>query len=145
MNTNLHRAARGSNTRRTAALVVAAGLALSACTAAGTADNTDSDQAQQLAQELNQNLEDAGLPTVDEESARTLYGTDGGVSCENADELQNQLGLSQFGNNSGNLRRVVLDPTLVAYDVAVIKTYCPDRAEDLQKLFDELDTEETIP
>ncbi|MBM9461559.1 hypothetical protein JK386_16785 [Nocardioides sp. zg-536] len=161
MNTNLHRAAHraapraahraahhaapGSPARRVAALAVAVGLALSACSATGTADSPDSDRAKQLAKELNDNLRDVDLPTVNEESARALYGTDGGVSCENADELQQQLSLAQFGNNALHLRRVVLDPSVIAYDVAVIKTYCPDRAEDLQKLFDKLDTEETVP
>lgn len=130
---------------RPAALALAAGLALSACTAAGSASDPGSDRAEQLADELNDHLAEAGLPTLDTETASTLYGTDGGVSCENVGELQQELSLSQFGNNSGNLRRVVLDPSLVAYDRAVIQTYCPDKLASFQDVIDKLDTEETIP
>jgi len=126
-------------------LAVALALGLSACTAAGTASDSDGDQARALAAELNDNLTEAGLPALDTETATALYGTDGGVSCENAGELQHQLSLSQFGNNSTNLRRVVLDPSVVVYDLAVIQTYCPDKLEDFQDVIDKLDTEETIP
>lgn len=130
---------------RAAALVVAAGVALSACTAAGTSSDPDSDEAKELAGQLNEALAEAGLPEVDTATATALYGTDGGVSCENVDELQQQLSLSQFGNNALHLRRVVLDPSIVAYDIAVIETYCPDQADDLKGEFDDLDTETTIP
>ncbi len=84
-------------------------------------------------------------PAVDIATATALYGTDGGVSCENVGELQHELSLSQFGNNSGNLRRVVLDPTLVEYDLVVIETYCPDQVDAFQEVIDELKQEETIP
>ncbi len=130
---------------RSAVLAAAVGLGLSACTAAGSASDSGSDRAQQLAEQLNENLARADLPALDTSTATSLYGTDGGVSCENAGELQHQLSLSQFGNNSGNLRRVVLDPSLVAYDLAVIETYCPDRVDAFRDLIDEIETEETIP
>lgn len=127
------------------AVAVAAGIALSSCSAAGTASDADSDRAKELAQQLNENLADEGLVPIDEETATSLYGTDGGVSCENVGELQQQLSLSQFGNNSGNLRRVVLDPSLVEYDLTVIDTYCPDQADELQDELGDLGTGETIP
>ncbi|MCD4526761.1 MULTISPECIES: hypothetical protein [unclassified Nocardioides] len=130
---------------RTAALALAAGLALAACSPAGTASDPDSAEAQGLAEQLNANLAELGLPQIGLETAEALYGTDGGVSCENIDELQHQLSLSQFGNNANNLRRVVLDPSLVAYDLAVIATYCPDKADEFKHAFRKLDTEETIP
>ena len=130
---------------RSAALAAATGLALSACTAAGSGSNADSDRARQLADQLNENLTHAGLPTLDTETATTLYGTDGGVSCENVGELQQRLSLSQFGNNSGNLRRVVLDPSLLDYDRAVIETYCPDEIGSFLDEVEGLDTEQTIP
>ena len=143
MITKLPRANRPAALRM-AALTVAVGVGLSACTAAGAGSDSDSDQAKELASTLNENLAAAGLPALDTSTATTLYGTDGGVSCENVGELQQELGLSQFGNNSGNLRRVVLDPSIVAYDLAVIETYCPDKIGDLQDVIDELETEETI-
>lgn len=143
MITKLPRANRPAALRM-AALTVAVGVGLSACTAAGAGSDSGSDQAKELASTLNENLAAAGLPALDTSTATTLYGTDGGVSCENVGALQQELGLSQFGNNSGNLRRVVLDPSIVAYDLAVIKTYCPDKIGDLQDVIDELETEETI-
>ena len=130
---------------RAVGLAAAAGLALSACNAAGTASDPDSAQARELADQLNENLTAAGLPQLDTSTARALYGTDGGVSCENVGELQHQLSLAQFGNNSGNLRRVVLDPSLVAYDLAVIETYCPDELDAFHDELDDLDTDKTVP
>ena len=130
---------------RSAGLALAAGLALSACTAAGAGSDRDSARATELADQLNQNLADAGLPSLDTETATTLYGTDGGVACENVGELQFDLSLAQFGNNSGNLRRVVMDPSLFDFDQAVIETYCPDKVDEFRQAVDELDTEETIP
>ncbi len=129
---------------RSAVLAVAVGLGLSACSAAGNADS-DSDRARELADQLDENLAAAGLPTLDTETAVTLYGTDGGVSCENAGELQQDLALSQFGNNALHLRRVVLDPSLLDYDLAVLQTYCPDDVDAFQDAVEDLDTEETIP
>lgn len=129
---------------RAAGLAVAVGVGLSACSAAGSASDSDSNQARELAGQLNDNLAEAGLPALDTSTATTLYGTDGGVSCENSGDLQQQLGLSQFGNNSGNLRRVVMDPSIIAYDRAVIETYCPNELSSFQDLVDELDTAETI-
>lgn len=130
---------------RSAMIVAAMTLGLSACAAAGSGSNPESDRAQELAAQLNENLAQAGLPDLDTETATTLYGTDGGVSCENVGELQHQLSLSQFGNNSSHLRRVVLDPTLVAYDLAVIQTYCPDELDSFADVIDDLETKETIP
>ncbi|MBC9734012.1 hypothetical protein [Nocardioides marmotae] len=128
-----------------ASLVLGVGLGVSGCSAAGSASGSGGDEARTLAGQLNDRLAASGLSTLDTETATALYGTDGGVSCENVGELQQQLALSQFGNNSVNLRRVVLDPSLVSYDLAVIETYCPDQLGDFEDLVDELDTEETVP
>ncbi|WP_182526464.1 hypothetical protein [Nocardioides dongkuii] len=128
-----------------AGLVLAVGLGVTGCSAAGSASDSGSDEARTLAGQLNDRLAASGLPTIDAETAASLYGTDGGVSCENVGELQQQLALSQFGNNANNLRRVVLDPSLVNYDLAVIDTYCPDQLADFEDLVEELDTEDTVP
>ncbi|WP_205304816.1 hypothetical protein [Nocardioides sp. 616] len=130
---------------RAAGLAVAVGVGLSACTSAGTAFGSHTDRAQELAGKLNENLAAVGLLGLDTSTAIALYGTDGGVSCENVGELQQELSLSQFGNNSIHLRRVVLDPRVVAHDLAVIKTYCPDEVASFQDVIDKLKTEETMP
>ena len=145
MTTMRSRATRSVPLLRSAGLALALGLAVSACTAAGAGSDSDSDRATELADQLNQNLADAGLPSLDTETATTLYGTDGGVACENVGELQFDLSLAQFGNNSGNLRRVVMDPSLFDFDQAVIETYCPDKIDEFRDVVDDLDTEETIP
>ena len=145
MATTRLRAARHTPALRAGALAVVAGLALAACSPAGSAKDPDSDMAQQLATQLDENLTRAGLPGLDNETATALYGTDGGATCENAGDLQHDLSLAQFGNNSGNLRRVVMDPSLLEYDLVVVQTYCPDKEDDLRDLIDDLKTEETIP
>lgn len=132
---------------RLAGMALAVGLGVSACASAGSVSEADADkdEAIQLADQLNERLAAEGLPEVDQETARALYGVDGGVSCENAGNLQQELGLFQFGNNSLHWRRVVLDPSLANYDLAVIETYCPDKADDYEEVLEDLDTEETIP
>lgn len=141
------RTRRTNGTRVVAGAVLAgAVVVLSGCAAAGSTptDEVTSSTSQQLAAELNTALAQAGLPAVPEGTAQTLYGEDGGISCANVGELQQVLALSQFGNNSGNLRRVYLDPRVVAYDGAVISTYCPDALDAFTELVDGLDTQQTI-
>ena len=132
---------------RTTGMALAVGLGLSACSASGTVSKSDADkkEAAQLADQLNTRLAEEGLPEVDQETARALYGVDGGVSCENAGNLQQSLGIFQFGNNALHLRRVVLDPTVVAHDLAVVETYCPDKVDEFNDVVEELETKETIP
>ena len=131
--------------RRAAGLAVLVCLGLGGCSAAGTAARDDEARAETLAEQLGQHLTEARLPALDTSTAVTLYGTDGGVSCENAGELQHELSLAQFGNNSHHLWRVVMDPELVAYDLAVVETYCPDKLDAFRKVIEGLGTEETIP
>lgn len=145
MMTTKHPRANRHRLLQSVALSAAVGVGLCACTPAGTASNPDASEAQELADQLNDNLAAVGLDELDTPTATVLYGTDGGVTCENAGELQHELSLAQFGNNALHLRRVVLDPSLVAYDLAVIETYCPDKADDFEDLVADLDTEETIP
>ncbi len=137
------RAARPA-VRRTVGLVVA-GVALCGCTAAGTASDPDSAKAEDLAEQLNERLAAVDLPEVDPSTATALYGTDGGVSCKNVAGLQQQLAFSQFGTNARHQPRLALDPSLVAYDLAVVKTYCPDKLDSLIDAIEKLDTEDTIP
>lgn len=144
MITTPSRAVRPAVLRMTG-LAVAVGVGLSACTPAGSASDAGSDQAEELSGTLNEHLAAAGLPALDMATATTLYGTDGGVSCTNVGELQQELGLAQFGSGSGKPRRIVLDPSIVAYDLAVIETYCRDKIGAFQDMTDELQTAETIP
>jgi len=129
------------------ALVATASLALlvMACSPGGVStDEADSDQAQQLAQQLATAVSDAGYSPPPEGTITALYGEDGGVSCAQAGGLGQILGLAGFGNPSYGGRRI-LDPKVKAYDEAVINTYCPDKLEDYQEILGETKTEQSIP
>jgi len=119
---------------------------LAGCAGATIAsDVATGDAAQAKAAELNVQLESLGLPAVSTETAGALYGVDGGISCLNVAETQHRLGLAQFGNASGNLRRIIIDPTLIEYDRAVITTYCPQNLEGFEAEVAGLTTATTIP
>jgi hypothetical protein len=92
-----------------------------------SSNEANSAQAKQKAAQLNSALVKAGLPAVSSITVTRLYGTDGGISCQSAGHLQDELGLNSYGNASLNQRRIALDPSVVAYDRTVIATYCPNR------------------
>jgi hypothetical protein len=116
-------------------------LLLAGCSAGTTStDEADSADAQQKAAQLQSALAAAGLPQPSTEVLTTLYGADGGVSCQNVGDLLHTDGLALFGNPSHS-RRVPIDPKVIAYDTAVISTYCPD----LLQAFQSKVTEQTTP
>ena len=109
------------------ALLVLA-LALGGCTAAATVtqDEANSAEAQQLAQQLNTTLAAEGLSAPPVAILAALYGTDGGASCAALQDGGSQaiLGLTFNGDASGR-RRAGVSQEVLAYDQAVIQTYCP--------------------
>jgi hypothetical protein len=104
----------------------------------------DSAQARQLARQLNTALNSAGLPVVSTSTATRLFGTDGGISCKSAGHLANTLGFSQLGNASLNQRRIPLNPSVIAFDKAVISTYCPDRLAAYESKVNSITQAQTI-
>ena len=135
-------------TRTVRRLLAAAalGIVVAGCSA-GTVppDTAKSAEAQQLATKLQAALAAAGLPQSDVTVLAVLYGTDGSVSCANAGDTTHVDGLVLFGNPSHG-RRVPLDPTVVAYDEAVITTYCPDKLDAFRKtVADQTTPVQTIP
>lgn len=121
-------------------------LLLSGCAGATIASSVaTSDSAKGKAVALNAELASAGLPSIPAGTAGALYGIDGGISCLNVAETQHRLGLAQFGNASGNVRRIIIDPTLIEYDRAVITTYCPQNLEGFEAEVAGLTTATTIP
>jgi len=129
-----------------AGIITVALVLLGGCVAEGTTseDEAQSDEAAQLADELNTALESAGLVPVATSTAEQLYGSDGGWTCEVVGGLDHKLAVNQFGNLSANHRRIFLDPSIVAYDEAVIQTYCPDELDDYQDVIDGIEQKETI-
>ena len=127
-------------------LTIVAGLFLVAACSAGTnqPDEANSQQAADLAAQLQTKLAAAGLPQPSTKVLTTLYGVDGGISCTNVAGFTQTDGLALFGNPSHS-RRVPLDPSVLAYDVAVISTYCPDQLAALQKaIADQTTPQQTI-
>ncbi len=127
------------------ALLAAAMLLLGGCAAGTTpASEADSPEAAQLATQLGEKLTAAGLSVPPANILTQLYGVDGGIACTNAGALEHGNGLWLFGSNHPG-RRVIVDPTVLAYDEAVIATYCPDKLPALQTTTQGLQTGVTIP
>ncbi|MBK8048244.1 MAG: hypothetical protein IPK16_14660 [Anaerolineales bacterium] len=126
-------------------IVLLAALAFAGCSAGTTpGQEASSPEAQQLAIQLGDTLTAAGLPVPPTQVLTILYGADGGVSCTNVAALQHQAGLTGFGSPSIG-RRVMMDPKVLAYDEAVVATYCPDLLPAYQAYVTGLATATTIP
>ena len=128
-----------------AALLLIAALLLGGCAAGTTpASEAKSPEAQQLAAQLGEKLTAAGLRVPPTNVMTVLYGVDGGIACINAGQPEHSNGLWLFGSvNPG--RRVIADPKVIAYDEAVIGTYCPDKLPAAQAITKGMQTGATIP
>jgi len=125
------------------AAAVLLGLMLSGCQYS-PAKNPDSPEALQKAQQLQEKLEEAGLPVPDTDTLVKLYGTNGGVACMYSDsEFQTYYNLAHFGNTGRRL--AYLDPSVIAYDLAVIEVYCPEKLDAYREAVEEWDTEQMLP
>ena len=137
-----------SHRRQAAGVALVVGVLLAAgCGATVPQSESSSAQAQELAGQLNQALKQEGLSAPSTGTATALYGEDGGVSCVNVGEAEQRDGLVLFGH-AGQLtygRRVTMDPSVLAYDRAVIETYCPNELASYKDAVAGLDTEPTIP
>ena len=129
-----------------ATVVVAAAVALSGCGQPVSSADTGSQQAQEKAAELRTALESAGLTPPSVGVITALYGVDGGWSCVAVNNRDMHQGFALFGSaGSGLGRRVVMDPSVIAYDRAVIATYCPGESEAFADYVEGLRTESTRP
>ena len=125
----------------TAALVLA--VMLSGCQGSPAKD-PDSPEALSKAQQLQEKLEEAGLDVPDTDTLVKLYGTNGGVACMySGSDFQTYYNLVHFGNTGR--RPTYLDPSAVAYDLAVIEVYCPENLDAYREAVEEWDTEQLIP
>jgi hypothetical protein len=105
---------------------------------------SSSSEAEKLAKQLQSTLKSEDLPVPSTDVLTSLYGDDGGVSCENVDGRAHRAGLDSFGAPAIG-RRVVMDPKVLAYDRAVISTYCPEELDAFEDAVQDLELEETIP
>ena len=125
------------------AVILVLAVMLSGCQGSPAKD-PDSPEALSKAQQLQVKLEEAGLPVPDTETLVKLYGTNGGVACMYAgSDFQTYYNLVHFGNTGR--RPNYLDPSAVAYDLAVIEVYCPEKLDSFMEALEEWDTEELIP
>lgn len=115
-----------------------------------SADEATSPAARQSAQSLQAQLQrlsatgvNVAVPDLD--TLVVLYGEDGGITCINAESpFQIAFNIGHFGSASGR-RAVIVDPSLMAYDKAVITTYCPESLAQYQSVVDGWSSAKTLP
>jgi hypothetical protein len=126
------------------------GLALVALAIWGVVEyrgQKETEQAQELAAELNQRFEDAGFRTFDEDEIARVLGTDGGAVCDTADEdLAQGLLRLMISNGAGGpgQRPVRTEGRVLQGMVLIVQTYCPDKAEDVQDLIDDFEFDNVV-
>ncbi|MFZ4486182.1 MAG: hypothetical protein ACOYO9_06300 [Candidatus Nanopelagicales bacterium] len=92
-------------------------------------------------------LEASGVnvPVPAVETLTVLYGADGGIACINAESaFITGFNAGHFGSPSGR-RSGVLDPAAIAYDAAVLSTYCPESLERYQAAVEGWASDRTLP
>jgi hypothetical protein len=105
-------------------------------------------QAQDKAQQLQANLRAAGLavPATQDMIVRTL-GTDGGAVCADpGGALARATLYDQLANGAGFVGRrpVRVDPRILAGELVVLQTYCPEQADGFKAVVDGLQLDQTI-
>ena len=110
--------------------------------------NRENDQAQQLAAELTQKLEAAGLNAPEDPDilVRSL-GDDGGAVCDNpANALGRALLFDNLTNGASFVGRrpVIADSNVVKGELLILDTYCPDAVQEFRDKFDDLKFDDTV-
>ncbi|GGW79604.1 hypothetical protein [Streptomyces galilaeus] len=107
------------------------------------ATNQAMNKANQLADELAQ----AGYPRPDlEQVARTL-GTDGGIVCEDpASALKTALWKINLANGAAGpgQRPVIVDRRAVEAGAIIFEVYCPEKLDKVRDRLDDLKTDDTV-
>jgi hypothetical protein len=132
------------------AVALAAGTMLLTGCGPTSADEAASPAAATKAQALQADLQalaesGVNVSVPDSTTLTVLYGEDGGVACINAasERLITFNGV-HFGSASGR-RPGIVDPGAIAYDEAVLKTYCPDLLATYQATIEGWQTASTLP
>jgi hypothetical protein len=104
-------------------------------------------QAEDKAEELIQQLEDAGVDVqrTPEQVARVL-GDDGGAVCANPnDALSRAVLLDRIANGAGGpgIRPIITDARYLQGQLLIMEVYCPDEVEEFQQFVDELQLTDT--
>lgn len=99
------------------------------------------------ADQLSEQLVEAGFPAPDTGVVQRLLGTDGGIVCESPDDaLRTALWKIQMSNGSGGpgQRPVISDTRAVEAERIVLQVYCPDQVDDFDEAVDSLKTDDTV-
>jgi hypothetical protein len=107
----------------------------------------ENEQAEQLAAEFTQKLEAAGFTPPDQDILIRTLGDDGGAVCEDpGGALRVAILNDQISNGASFVGRrpVIIDNRLVAGEVLLLETYCPDELDEARDKFDDLKTDDTI-
>lgn len=125
---------------------VVAALALFGVIAYDTAQ--DNQAAQDMALQLTQSFEQAGLPVpADQEQIVATLGDDGGAVCANpANALGKALLLDSLANGASFVGRrpVIADSKILLGEALILQIYCPDKLAPYQAKIDALKTDTTI-
>lgn len=101
-------------------------------------------QAEEKAQELIQNLEDAGVDVAfTPEQVAKMFGEDGGAVCANPnDALSRAILLDRIANGAGGpgIRPIITDERYLQGQILIMEVYCPDEVEEFQQFVDSLET-----
>ena len=96
------------------------------------------------AQQLLDSFADAGISvSFTPEQVAEVLGDDGGATCADPNSaLARSTLLASLSNGAGGpgLRATIVESRLLQGQLLIIKTYCPDEAEEFQQFVDSLDT-----
>jgi hypothetical protein len=110
--------------------------------------NQETEEARQLAAELTQKFEAAGLDTPESQLVFVrAFGDDGGAVCDNpANALGRALLYDQLGNGASFVGRrpVIADRRLITAGALILETYCPEELQEFRDKFDDLKTDDVI-
>ena len=125
------------------ACVIIAFLVIWAIFAFSSARETN--RAQDKADELIAELQDAGARTPDQDQIVRVLGDDGGATCANPNEALSRatfLSLLMNGAAGPGARPVIADSRAVKGQLLIMKIYCPHELEDFQNFVDDLKTDD---
>ena len=104
-------------------------------------------QAEDKANELIQNLEDAGVEVAfTPEQIAKMFGEDGGAVCANPnDALSRAILFDRIANGAGGpgMRPIITDERYLQGQILIMEVYCPDEVEQFQQMVDDLETTNT--
>ena len=100
-------------------------------------------RAAELADELVQQLEEAGATTPQPEVIARVLGDDGGAVCANPNQALSRatlFGMLTTGSGNPGGRPIIADNRVLRGQLAIIEVYCPDELEDFKEFVDSLET-----